>query len=109
MQLDGREIDYLFLAVSTCGTLAGISLKITEQLLNCKIIAVDIAGTQILGQSTRKKHISGIGTGFVPNNLIHAWFDDYMIIEKADVILECNNLLARGIDTDYSSNSEGKR
>lgn len=84
-----EEIDYLFAAVSTCGTLAGTSKKIKEQFPNCKIIAVDIAGSQIFGQSTRKKHISGIGTRFVPKNLVHAQFDDYMIIEEADAISFC--------------------
>ena len=117
-------IDYLFVAVSTCGTLAGTSQKVKEQFPNCKIIAVDIAGSQIFGQSTRKKHISGIGTGFIPKNLVHARFDDYMIIEEADAILECNNLLSRGIVagassgavvsaiqnyTGYLSNSDGKK
>ena len=62
--------------------------------------------------------------GFVPKNLVHAQFGDYMIIEEADAILECNNLLARGIVvgassgavvstiqnyTGYSSNGEEKK
>lgn len=77
-----EQIDYVFVAVSTCGTLAGASWKIKEQFPDCKIIAVDIAGSQIFERSKKKKHISGIGTGFVPQNLTHAKYDDYMIINE---------------------------
>lgn len=98
-----ERIDYVFIAVSTCGTLAGTSQKIKEQFPDCKIIAVDIAGSQIFEQSKRKNHISGIGTMFVPQNLVHAKYDDYMIIEEADAISECNNLLSKGIVVGASS------
>lgn len=54
-------------------------------------------GLQIFEQSNRKKHISGIGIGLIPQNLIHAKYDDYMIIEEVDAISECNKLLSKGI------------
>lgn len=98
-----ERIDYVFVAVSTCGTLAGTSQKIKEQYPDSKIIAVDIAGSQIFERSKRKKHISGIGTGFVPQNLTYAQYDDYMIIEEMDAVSECNNLLAKGIVVGASS------
>lgn len=98
-----EKIDYLFVAVSTCGTLAGTSQKIKEQFPNCKIVAVDIVGSQIFEQSNRKKHISGIGTGLIPQNLVHAKYDDYMIIEEVDAISECNKLLTKGIVVGASS------
>ncbi|MDE6231907.1 MAG: pyridoxal-phosphate dependent enzyme, partial [Lachnospiraceae bacterium] len=98
-----EQIDYVFVAVSTCGTLAGTSQRIKKQFPHCKIIAVDIAGSQIFEQNKRKKHISGIGTGFVPHNLEYAKYDDYMIIEETDAISECNNLLSKGIVVGASS------
>lgn len=98
-----EQIDYVFVAVSTCGTLAGASWKIKEQFPDCKIIAVDIAGSQIFERSKKKKHISGIGTGFVPQNLTHAKYDDYMIINEMDAVSECNNLLSKGIVVGASS------
>lgn len=49
-----EQIDYVFVAVSTCGTLAGTSQRIKEQFPHCKIIAVDIAGSQIFEQNNRK-------------------------------------------------------
>jgi cysteine synthase A len=97
------KIDYLFVAVSTCGTLAGTSQKIKEQFPDCKIVAVDIVGSQIFEPSNRKKHISGIGTGLIPHNLVHAKYDDYVIIEEADAISECNKLLSKGIVVGASS------
>ena len=98
-----EQIDYVVVAVSTCGTLAGASWKIKEQFPDCKIIAVDIAGSQIFERSKKKKHISGIGTGFVPQNLTHAKYDDYMIINEMDAVSECNNLLSKGIVVGASS------
>lgn len=98
-----QQIDYAFVAVSTCGTLAGTSQKIKERFSKCKIIAVDIAGSQIFERNKRKKHISGIGTGFVPQNLTYAKYDDYMIIEETDAVSECNNLLSKGIVVGASS------
>lgn len=94
-----KRIDYVFVAVSPCRTLAGTSQKIKEQFPDCKIIA----GSQIFEQSKRKNHISGIGTVFVPQNLVHAKYDDYMIVEEADAISECNNLLTKGIVVGASS------
>lgn len=41
--------------------------------------------------------------GFIPQNLLHAKYDDYMIIEEADAISECNNLLSKGIVVGASS------
>ena len=98
-----EEINYLFVAVSTCGTLAGTSRKIKEHFPNCRIIAVDIAGSQIFEKSNRQKHISGIGTGFVPQNLQHAKYDDFIIIDESDAISECRNLLLKGIVVGASS------
>lgn len=97
------KIDYVFVAVSTCGTLAGTSQKIKEQFPDCKIIAVDVVGSQIFERSNRKKHISGIGTGIIPQNLVHAKYDDYMVIEEADAISQCNILLSKGIVVGASS------
>lgn len=97
------KLDYLFIAVSTCGTLAGTSRKVKERFPNCKIIAVDIAGSQIFVNDKRVKHISGIGAGFVPRNLSNAIYDDYMIVEEKEAILECKKLLTRGIIVGASS------
>jgi len=98
-----ERIDYLFIAVSTCGTLAGTSQKIKEKFPKCKVIAVDIAGSQIFECNKRKKYISGIGAGFVPQNLTHAKYDDYIIIGEMNAISECNRLLSKGIVVGASS------
>mgnify|MGYP001028219295 FL=1 len=98
-----ERIDYVFIAVSTCGTLAGTSQKIKDQFPECKIIAVDIAGSQIFECNKRKKYISGIGAGFVPLNLTHAKYDDYIIVEEMNAISECNRLLSKGIVAGASS------
>lgn len=73
--------------------MAGTSQKIKEQFSDYKIVVVDIVGSQIFEPSNRKKHISGVGTGLIPQNLVHAKYDDYMSIEEADAVSKCNKLI----------------
>lgn len=39
----------------------------------------------------------------MPQNLTHAKYDDYMIINEMDAVSECNNLLSKGIVVGASS------
>lgn len=97
------RLDYYFVAVSTCGTLAGTSQKIKKKFPNCRIVAVDIVGSQIFEKSSERRHISGIGSGFIPKNLKQAIYDDYFMVQEADAISACNQLSQRGIIVGASS------
>lgn len=65
MDLAG-EVDYLFCAVSTCGTLRGCSEYIRSQNLRTKIIAVDALGSVIFGGQPSKRLLPGHGAGVQP-------------------------------------------
>lgn len=90
---DVESIDYVFIGVSSGGTITGVSKKIKEVYPNAKVIAVDIVGSVIFGGEPKKRHIPGIGSSKVPEILRLALIDEVMAIDERDVIRECNNLL----------------
>jgi 2,3-diaminopropionate biosynthesis protein SbnA len=60
--LDGN-IDYLFVGVSTTGTLRGCSEYIRENELDIKVVAVDAAGSVLFDTQKKKRLIPGHGAG----------------------------------------------
>jgi cysteine synthase A len=57
------EVDYLFCATSTCGTLRGCAEYIRFNNLRTKIVAVDAVGSVIFGGPPAKRLIPGHGAG----------------------------------------------
>lgn len=88
-----EDIDYVFVGVSSGGTITGISRRVKEVYPNAKIIAVDIVGSVIFGGKPEKRYIPGIGSSKTPDILKDALIDGIMQIKEEDVIKECNNLL----------------
>ena len=90
--LDG-ELDYLFVATSTCGTLMGCADYIKENNLSTKIIAVDAVGSVLFGGPPLKRLIPGHGAGvpsqFLDTNKIH----DYVYVDDVDCARGCWSLL----------------
>ncbi|WP_078557203.1 2,3-diaminopropionate biosynthesis protein SbnA [Bacillus alkalicellulosilyticus] len=88
-----EEIDYLFVGVSSGGTITGLSQRIKEDNPNCKIIAVDVKGSVIFGDKPKKRLIPGIGSSMVPEILNQAIIDDYVHVDELAVIDSCHELL----------------
>lgn len=87
------ELDYLFLGISSGGTITGISRKMKEKYPNIKIIAVDIYGSVIFGHPSSKRHIPGIGSSMRPDILKDAFIDDVVMISEVETIRHCHALL----------------
>ena len=62
----GGEVDYLFCATSTCGTIRGCAEYAREHKLPTKIFAVDAVGSVIFGGENRKRLIPGHGAAVRP-------------------------------------------
>lgn len=90
-----KNIDYVFVGVSSGGTISGVSRKVKEIYPNAQIIAVDIVGSVIFGGDPKKRYIPGIGSSRVPEILRLALIDQVMNIDERDVVKECNNLLVQ--------------
>lgn len=88
------RLDYLFVAVSTGGTVTGLSLKLKEKFPNLKVIAVDIEGSLAFGTKTKERSISGLGSSRKSEFLEHSKVDDFLLLSQDDIIEGCNELLA---------------
>ncbi|TLY31239.1 MAG: 2,3-diaminopropionate biosynthesis protein SbnA [Ignavibacteria bacterium] len=87
------SLDYVFIGVSTGGTIAGVSRRLKEQYPNVQIIAVDSQGSVIFGDAPRKRHIPGIGSSIVPPLLSLALIDDVVLIPERETVDACRELL----------------
>src|SRR5437899_598143 len=90
---DFDSLDYVFIGVSTAGTIAGVSRRLKEQYPNIRVIAVDTEGSAIFGGVPRKRHIPGIGSSIVPQLLSHAKIDDIVLISERETVEACQELL----------------
>jgi N-(2-amino-2-carboxyethyl)-L-glutamate synthase len=90
---DFASLDYVFIGVSTGGTIAGLSRRLKERYPKVRIIAVDTQGSVIFGDTPRKRHIPGVGSSIVPPLLSHASIDDVVLIPEREAAAACQELL----------------
>lgn len=88
-----EDVDYLFLGVSSGGTITGTSRRIKECFPKAKVIAVDIKGSVIFGGAPSKRSIPGIGSSMVPQILKEADIDDVILVDELSTIQNCHELL----------------
>ena len=90
------ELEYIFIAVSSMGTISGISQAIKNYNPDIQVIAVDIEGSIIFDPNTKKKrHIPGIGSSVISLNSTRAKIDDYIIVNEKQAIDEAKQLLSK--------------
>src|SRR3989442_8971533 len=83
---DFDSLDYVFMGVSTAGTIAGVSRRLKERYPNIRGIAVDTEGSVSLGGAPRQRHISGIRSSIVPSLLSDAEIDDLGLIPERQAV-----------------------
>jgi cysteine synthase A len=90
---DFDSLDYVFIPVSSAGTIAGVSRRLKERYPHIHVIAVDTEGSVIFGGPPRKRHIPGIGSSIVPPLLSHARIDDVVLVPERETLSACRELL----------------
>ena len=90
---DFESLDFVFIGVSTAGTIAGVSRRLKEQYPRIQVIAVDTEGSVIFGGAPRPRHIPGIGASIVPPLLAQARIDDVVLISEREAVQACQELL----------------
>ena len=101
---DFDSLDYVFLGVSTAGTIAGVSRRLKERYPEIRVVAVDTEGSVIFGGAPGKRHIPGVGSSIVPPLLSHARIDDVVLIPERETVRACRELLeAHGLFVGGSS------
>ena len=91
---DFDALDYVFIGVSTAGTIAGMSRRLKERYPKVRIVAVDSEGSVIFGGPPRKRYIPGVGSSIVPPLLADAKIDDAVLIPERETVRACHELLA---------------
>ena len=89
----GTDIDYLFVATSTCGTLRGCADFIHDQQMKTKIVAVDAMGSVIFGRPSGKRLLPGHGAGIVPTLFKPDLADMVVHVSDLDCVLGCRKLV----------------
>src|SRR2546429_5600493 len=81
---DFASLDYVFIGVSTGGTIAGLSRRLKERYPKVRIIAVDTQGSVIFGDTPSKRHIPGVGSSFTPPWQSHARIEDVVLLPERE-------------------------
>jgi cysteine synthase A len=89
------DVKYVFIGVSSAGTIAGVSRRMKDFNPSVRIVAVDTEGSVIFGQKPSKRLIPGIGSSISPPLLKEALIDDLMIVSEQSTIAACHELLQK--------------
>jgi N-(2-amino-2-carboxyethyl)-L-glutamate synthase len=87
------EVDYLFCAASTCGTIRGCAEYVRDYDLKTKIFAVDAVGSVIFGGQPAKRLIPGHGAARRPELYQPDLADECIHITDLDCIVGCHRLV----------------
>jgi cysteine synthase A len=91
----GEQIDFLFCATSTCGTLRGCTEFIRDNGLRTKVIAVDAHGSVIFGGIAAKRLIPGHGAAIRPPLFRPDLADEAIHVSDLDCVIGCRSLARR--------------
>lgn len=87
------SLDYLFVAVSSCGTITGLSQKLKEFYPSIKIIAVDVEGSVVFDNSPKKRNVTGLGASKRPVTIEKAKIDSYILVSEQNIIKASKDLI----------------
>lgn len=83
------DLDYVFVAVSSGGTLCGVAKRLKEDIPGVRVIAVDAEGSAVFCGQPRPRRIPGIGAGIVPPLIKRVEIDDVVIVSERDTVQGC--------------------
>jgi 2,3-diaminopropionate biosynthesis protein SbnA len=89
----GRDVDYLFCATSTCGTLRGCAEYVRMHKLKTKIVAVDAVGSVIFGGNKGPRLIPGHGAAVKPELFQTDLASLHIHVTDLDCIVGCRRLI----------------
>lgn len=102
------SIDCLILAVSTTGTILGVSRSLRQKFPHLRVIAVDAVGSVIFGAPPEPREIPGIGASRIPEllNESKSEIDEVIYVNDWESAQACRDLVAyEGIFAGGSSGS----
>ena len=87
------EVDYLFCATSTCGTIRGCAEYVRDHNLSTRIFAVDAVGSVIFGGVSGKRLIPGHGAAVRPALYQDDIAESCIRVSDLDCIVGCRRLV----------------
>ncbi|MEJ7826365.1 MAG: 2,3-diaminopropionate biosynthesis protein SbnA [Solirubrobacteraceae bacterium] len=92
--LDG-DLDYLFVATSTTGTLRGCWDYLREHGRKTHVVAVDAVGSALFGGARGTRMLPGFGAGVQTELSAAAMFDQLVRVSDLDCVVGCRRLVDR--------------
>jgi 2,3-diaminopropionate biosynthesis protein SbnA len=90
--LDGRMLDYLFIATATCGTIRGCLDYLMDHGYPTKVIAVDALGSQIFSNFKHDRLIPGLGSAICPKLTPTDGVHKLLHVTDIDCVVGCRRL-----------------
>jgi 2,3-diaminopropionate biosynthesis protein SbnA len=87
------EVDFLFCATSTCGTLRGCSEYVRDHGMRTQVVAVDAVGSLIFSDEQGRRLIPGIGSGMRPGLLRPGLVQRCVHVTDLDCVMGCRRLV----------------
>jgi cysteine synthase A len=92
--LDG-DLDYVFVATSTTGTLRGCAQYLRERARPTQIVAVDAIGSALFGGVRGERTLPGFGAGVQTELSRSAHYDALIRMSDLDCVVGCRRLIDR--------------
>lgn len=89
------DLDYLFVAVSSGGTVTGLSRELKKLIPGIKVIAVDVDGSVAFDKPAKRRLVSGIGSSQRSRFLEKARIDDVVMINQKEIVHGAYELLQK--------------
>jgi N-(2-amino-2-carboxyethyl)-L-glutamate synthase len=87
------KLDYVFISVSSGGTIAGLSRRLKEKFKDIKIVAVDVEGSLIFTNQSKARHVGGLGSSLRTPTIDKAVIDEVVILSEREIVSGCRELL----------------
>lgn len=89
----GGQVDYLFCATSTCGTIRGCTDYLREHRMQTRVFAVDAIGSVIFGGAAQKRLIPGHGASRRPELYRAELAERCVYVSDLECVVGCRRLL----------------
>ncbi|MCZ8521324.1 MULTISPECIES: 2,3-diaminopropionate biosynthesis protein SbnA [Paenibacillus] len=89
------NVDYLFCAASSCGTIRGCMEYIRSRQWSTRIVAVDAIGSVIFGGEKGPRKLPGMGAGITPGLYRPDIADEVVQVSDEECVRGCRDLVRR--------------
>jgi cysteine synthase A len=89
------DIDYLFVATSTAGTLLGCCDYLRDHDRSTRVVAVDAVGSALFGGTSGDRRLPGFGAGVETDLSRRVAFDELVRVSDLECVIGCRRLAER--------------